>query len=180
VDGPAPTCERFGAHKDGPAGSARQSAHGQRRQRPHKARKETRGQIQHDTHGRLVKDGPTFDQLLAKNANKKTVPRDQSTKKPWSPAKTKRPNKMAQKATQQASPVHPMRPGYFPPVYSSSVYYPVQIWNGTTMNPWHMYSPFVCPDWGHLHYIPFDPLIKWSWPRKIQSETTFIHWCFIE
>jgi hypothetical protein len=48
------------------------------------------------------------------------------------------------------------------------------------MNPWHMYSPFVYPDWGHLHYIPFDPLIKWSWPRKIQSETTFIHWCFIE
>jgi hypothetical protein len=66
-----------------------------------------------------------------------------------------------------------MRPGYFPPVYSSLVYYPVQIWNGTTMNPWHMYSPFVYPDGGgggHLHYIPFDPLIKWSWSRKIQSE----------
>jgi hypothetical protein len=41
ADGPTPTCGRFGAHKDGSAGSARQSAHGQRRQRPHKARKET-------------------------------------------------------------------------------------------------------------------------------------------
>jgi hypothetical protein len=148
VDGPAPTCGRSCAHNDGPAGSARQSAHGQRRQRPHKARKEMRGQSQHDTHGRLVKVGPTFDQLLAKNASKKTLPCDRSTNKPRSPAKTKRPNKAAQKATQQASHVHPMRPGYFPPVYSSSVYYPVQIWNGTTMNPWHMYSPFVYQDWG--------------------------------
>jgi hypothetical protein len=168
-------CGQSGAHQDGPTGSARQAAHGQRRQRTHKARKETRGQRQHDAHGRLVNIGPTFDQLLAKNASKKTVPCDRSTKKPRLPAKTKRPNKMAQKATQQASLVHPMRPGYFTPVYSSSVYYPVQIWNGTTMNPWHMYSPFVYPDWGHLYYIPFDPLIKWSWPRKIHSETAFIH-----
>jgi hypothetical protein len=58
------------------------------RQRPHKARKETRGQSQHDGHGRPVKAGATFDQLLAKNASKKTVPHDRSTKKPRSPAKT--------------------------------------------------------------------------------------------
>jgi hypothetical protein len=118
--------------------------------------------------------------MLAKNASKKTVPRDWSTKKPRSPTKTKRSNKTVQKTTQQASPVHSMRPGYFPPVYSSSVYYPVQIWNGTTMNPCHVYSLFVYPDRGHLHYIPFDPLIKWSWMRKIQSKMAFIHWCFIE
>jgi hypothetical protein len=24
---------------------------------------------------------------------------------------------------------------------------------------------------GHRHSIPFDPLIRWSWPRKMQSET---------
>jgi hypothetical protein len=137
-----------GAHKGSPTGSARQSAHGQRRQRPHKVRKETRGQSQHDAHGRLAKAGPTFDQLLAENASKMAVPYDRSTKKPRSPAKTKRPNKTAQKATTQAPHVHPMRLGYFPPVYSSSVYYPVQIWNGMAMNPWHMYSPFVYPDWG--------------------------------
>ena len=117
ADGPTPTCGRSSANKDGPAGSARQSAYGQRRQCPHKARKETRGQSQHDAHGRLVKVGPTFDQFLAKIASKKTVPRDRSTKKPRSPARTKQPNKTAQKATQQASHVHPMRPGYFPPVY---------------------------------------------------------------
>jgi hypothetical protein len=134
ADGPTPTCGQSGAHKDGPAGSARQSAHGQRRQHPHKARKETRGQSQHDTHGWLVKADPTLNQLLAKNASKKTISCDRSTKKPRSHSKTKRSNKTAQKATQQASHVHPMRPGYFPPVYPS-VYYPVQIWNGTMMNP---------------------------------------------
>jgi hypothetical protein len=85
--------------------------------------------------GRLLKADPTFDQLLSKSARKKTVLRDRSTKKPRSPSKMKRPNKMARKATQQASPIHPMGPGYFPPIYLSSVYYPVQIWNGTTMNP---------------------------------------------
>jgi hypothetical protein len=177
MDGPTPTCGRSGAQTDSPANSAGQSAYDQRRQPPHKARKETQGQ---STYGRLIKADLTFDQLLSKSASKKTVLCDRSTKKPRSPAKTKRPNKMARNATQQASPIHPMRPGYFPPVYSSSVYYPIQIWNGTTMNPWYMYSPVVYPDWEHLNSIPFDPLIKWSWPRKTQSETTFIHWCFIE
>jgi hypothetical protein len=98
------------------------------------------------TYGWLIKAGPTFDQLLSKSARKKTVLHDRSTKKPRSPAKTKWPNKMARKATQQASPIHPMGPGYFPPVYSLSVYYHVQIWNGTTMNPWYIYSIFVYPD----------------------------------
>jgi hypothetical protein len=100
------------------------------------------------TYGRLIKADPTFDQLLSKSARKKTVLHDRSMKKPRSLAKTKRPNKMARKATQQASPIHPMGLGYFPPVYSFSVYYLVQIWNGTTMNPWYIYSLFVYPDWG--------------------------------
>jgi hypothetical protein len=61
ADYPTPLCGRFGAHTDGPADSAGQSAHGQRRQPPHKARKETQGQ---STHSRLVKADPSFDQLL--------------------------------------------------------------------------------------------------------------------
>jgi hypothetical protein len=32
------------------------------------------------------------------------------------------------------------------------------MWNGTTMNPWYMHSPFAYSGWGHLHSIPFDPL----------------------
>jgi hypothetical protein len=96
ADSPAPTCGQSGAHKDSPAGSARQSAHGQRRQPPYKAlkEKETQGQ---STYGRSIKADPTFDQLLSKNTNKKTILRDRSTKKPRSPAKTKRVNKMAER-----------------------------------------------------------------------------------
>lgn len=179
TDGLTHTCGRSGAQTDGPANSAGQSTYGQRHQPPHKALKGKEMQWQ-STYGRLIKADPTFDQLLSKNTRKKTVLHGRSTKKPRSPTKTKRVNKTALKATQQASPIHPMRPGYFPPVYSSSVYYLVQIWNGMMMNPWYMYSPFVYPDWGHLHSILFDPLIKWPWSRKIQSETAFIHWCFIE
>jgi hypothetical protein len=135
-----------------PANPAGQSTYDRRRQPLHEARNETQGQR---TYSQLIKADSTFDQLLSKNASKKTVPRDRSMKNPRSPAKTKWPNKMAQKATRQASLVHPMRPGYFPPVYSSSVYCPTQMWNGTTMNPWYIYSPFVYPGWGAPPFYSF-------------------------
>ena len=145
ADGSAPMCGQFGAQTNGPANPARQSTYDRRRQPLHGARKETQGRITYSS----------FDQLLSKNASKKTVPRDRSTKKPRSPVKTKRPNKTAQKATRQASPVHPMRPGYFPPVYSSSAYCPTQMWNGTTMNPWYIYRPFVYPGCGTPPFYSF-------------------------
>jgi hypothetical protein len=146
TDDMAPTCGRSGAQIDGSANSTGQSAYAQRRQPPHKTLKGKKTQRQ-STNGRLIKADSTVDQLLSKNTSEKAVLRDRSMKKPRSPAKTKRVNKMARKVKQQASPIHPMRPGYFPPVYSSSVYYPVQTWNGTMMNPWYMYSPFVYPYW---------------------------------
>jgi hypothetical protein len=96
VDGPAPACGRSGAQTNGPANSAGQSTYDQRRQPLHEARKKTQGQ---STYSRLIKADPTFDQLLSKNTSKKTIPRYRSTKKPRSPAKTKRPNKTAQRAT---------------------------------------------------------------------------------
>jgi hypothetical protein len=37
------------------------------------------------------------------------------------------------------------------------------------MVPDNMRTPFVYSGWGHLHSIPFVPLIKWSRPRKMQS-----------
>jgi hypothetical protein len=152
TDGPAPTCGRSGAQTNGLANSVGQSIYDQRHRPLHETRKKMQGQ---STYSRLIKADPTFDQLLSKNASKKTVPHDRSTKKPRSPAKSKRSNKTAQKATRQASPVHPMRSGYFPPVYSSSVYCPTQMWNGTTMNPWYMYSPFVYPGWGAHPFYSF-------------------------
>jgi hypothetical protein len=33
---------------------------------------------------------------------------------------------------------------------------------------------------GDLYYIPFDLLIRWSWSRKMQSKTIFMHWSLIE
>ena len=105
ADGPAPTCGRSDAQTNGPANSARQSPYDKRCQPLHEARRKTQGQ---STYSRLIKVDPTFDQLLSKNASKKTIPHDRSTKKPQLPAKMKRPNKTAQKATRQASSV----PGY--------------------------------------------------------------------
>jgi hypothetical protein len=147
TNGMAPTCGRSGAQTDSSANSAGQPAYAQRRQPPHKTSKGKETQRQ-STNGWLIKADSTVDQLLSKNTSEKTVLRDRSTKKPRSPAKTKWLNNTTRKATQQASPIHPMRPGYFPPVYSSSIYYPAQTWNGTMMNPWYMYSPFVYPYWG--------------------------------
>jgi hypothetical protein len=92
TDGPAPTCGRSDAQINGPANLAGQSTYDRRRQPLQGARKETQGRI---TYSRLIKADSSFDQLLSKNARKKTVPRDRSTKKPRSPAKTKRPNKTA-------------------------------------------------------------------------------------
>jgi hypothetical protein len=94
ADGPAPTCGRSGAQTNGPANSAGQSTYDQRRRTLHEARKKMQGQ---STYSRLIKVDPTFDQLLSKNTSKKTVPRDRSTKKTRSPAKSKRSNKTAQR-----------------------------------------------------------------------------------
>jgi hypothetical protein len=154
TDDLAPTSGRSSVQIDGSANSAGQSAYAQRRQPPHKTLKGKETQ-RRSTNGRLIKADSTVDQLLSKNASKKTIPRDRSTQKPRSPTKTKRPNKMAQKATRQASSVHPMRPGYFPPVYSSSVYCPTQMWNNMVMNAWYMYSPFVYPGWGAPPFYSF-------------------------
>jgi hypothetical protein len=60
------------------------------------------------------------------------------------------------------------------------MHYHIQIWNGTTMNPWYMQLPLPIQAGWHPHSILFDPLIKWSRPRKMQSKTTFMYWGFIE
>jgi hypothetical protein len=127
------------AHASGSANPIRQFAHSQRHRPRHKAKKWMQGQNTCNAHGRLVKAGPAFDQLLSKYASKKVVLRNRPIKKP----RTKRPNKTAQKATQQAMSIHPLMPGYLPSAYSLVIYCSVQIWNGTTMNPWYMHSPFA-------------------------------------
>jgi hypothetical protein len=73
ADGPAPTRGQSGAHADDPTDSVGQSVHGQRRRPPHKAKKGTHMRSTYNAHGRLIKAGPTFDQLLSKYASKKVV-----------------------------------------------------------------------------------------------------------
>jgi hypothetical protein len=94
ADGPTPMCGQSGAQTNGPANSAGQSTYDQRRQPLYEARKKTQGQ---SIYSRLIKVDPTSDQLLSKNASKKTVLRDRSTKKPWSPTKTKQPKRRRDK-----------------------------------------------------------------------------------
>jgi hypothetical protein len=116
ADGPAPMCGRSGAQINGPANPAGQSTYDRKASASTRSKEIDAGQ---STYSRLIKADSTFHQLLSKNASKKTVPHDRSTKKSQSPAKTKWPNKTTQKAMRQASPVHPMRLGYFTLVYSS-------------------------------------------------------------
>lgn len=113
------------------------------------------GQSTCNAHGRLVKAGPTFDQLLSKYASKMVILCNRQATKP----RTKQPNKTARKATQQTSPIHPVMLGCSPPTYSSSIYCPVQMWNGTTMNPWYMHSPFVYLDWGTPPFYTFCSVV---------------------
>jgi hypothetical protein len=44
-----------------------------------------------------------------------------------------------------------------------------------TVNPWYMHSPFAYSDWGYLSSIPFDPSIRWSRLRKMESKMAYMH-----
>jgi quinol-cytochrome oxidoreductase complex cytochrome b subunit len=70
------------------------------------------------------------------------VPCDRTIKQLWSSARETQPNKMAQKAMQQVSPIHPMLPWYFLPAYSSLIYFLAQAWGSAAINPYYMYHPF--------------------------------------
>jgi hypothetical protein len=60
--------------------------------------------------------------------------------------------------------------------FYSSVQGPPGVETPTTINKWYMQnSPFAYSDWGHLHSIPFDLLIRWLWPRKMRSKTAYMY-----
>jgi hypothetical protein len=58
------------------------------------------------------------------------------------------------------TPIHPslVMLEYFPPAYPSSICYPVQMWNGTMMNPWYMHSPFTYSGWRAPPFYTFWPI----------------------
>jgi hypothetical protein len=107
-------------------------------------------QISSKTSCRLAKVVPTFE---------KDVPCGKPTKQFWSPAKATRLNKMAQKATQQVSFVHPLMTWYFSLTYSSLIYFPIQTWGSAAMSPYYMYHPIT---YSGLGTIILYLLIHWS------------------
>jgi hypothetical protein len=89
-DGSTHRRERSGTTSDGPDNSSGRSGPTQDSQRPYtfKPRRPEIGTWKTNTFkaaGRLVKTGPTFDQLLSKYVKKKVVPSDRPAKRPRSP-----------------------------------------------------------------------------------------------
>jgi hypothetical protein len=101
-DGPTHRCRRSGTTPDGPENSSGRSDHTQGPQRPRtfKPRRLEIGTWKTNTFkaaGRLVKSGPTFDQLLSKYVKKKAGSSD-------------RPPKRSRLPTQERQQVRPIRP----------------------------------------------------------------------
>jgi hypothetical protein len=72
---------------------------------------------------------------------------------------------MAQNATQQVLPIHPVMARYFLPIYSSLICYPVQIWNSMIMNLWYIHIPFAYSSCGTPPFYTF-----WSIDQMIMAE----------
>jgi hypothetical protein len=90
TDSPPPRRGRSDASPDGLENSSGRSGHAQDSQRSHtfKPRRPEIGTWKTNTFkaaGRLVKSGPTFDQLLSKYVKKKAGPSDRPAKRPRSP-----------------------------------------------------------------------------------------------
>jgi hypothetical protein len=91
TDSPPSRHGRSDASPDGPGNSSGRSGHAQDSQRPctFKPRRLEIGMWKTNTFkavGRLVKAGPTFDQLLSKYVKKKVGPSDQPAKRPRYPS----------------------------------------------------------------------------------------------
>jgi hypothetical protein len=87
TDSPSSRRGRSDASPDGPEDSGGRSSHAQDSQRPRtfKPRRPEIGTWKTNTFkavGRLIKPGPTFDQLLSKYVKKKAIPSDRPPKRP--------------------------------------------------------------------------------------------------
>jgi hypothetical protein len=66
----------------------------------------------------------------------------------------------------QASLIYLVMPGYFPPIYASLTYCPVQMWDGTPVNPWYMHSPFSYLGCGAPPFYTFWSIDQMVIPKK--------------
>jgi hypothetical protein len=98
------------------------------------------------------------------------------TKSKGQSVRKQKPTKPAQKVAPPGSSSHPP-PGiaWCFPVYPSPMCCPTHVWGGTTMNQYYWPSPFAYLGWGHHKFLPIDMLIRQTWPKMMQSETTSVH-----
>jgi hypothetical protein len=134
-DGPTHRRGRFGTTPDGPENSSGRSGPTQDSQRPHtfKPRGLEIGTWKTNTFkaaGRLVKTGPTFDQLLSKYVKKKASPRNRPAKRPRSLVHEQRqvrpiePPHQSEEMKGHTMQLRPNIPAWTPPPPYSPMPYP--------------------------------------------------------
>jgi hypothetical protein len=169
-DGPACRREWFGTPPDGLEGSGGRSGRTQDSQRPRtfKPRRPEIGTWKTNTFkaaGRLIKAGPTFDQLLSKYVKKKADPSDRPAKRPRSPIHEQRqvrpigPPHQSEEMKGHTIQVRPNIPAWTPPppyppmpypyTYLPPPYVPNQMWG---MPPYPFGMPQY-PAWGHPKHL---------------------------
>jgi hypothetical protein len=164
-DGPTHRRGRSGTTPDGPENSSGRSGPTQDSQRPRtfKPRRPEIGTWKTNTFkavGRLVKTGPTFNQLLSKYVKKKASPRDRPAKQPRSPVHEQRqvrligPPHQSEEMKGHTVQLRPSIPAWTPPppyppmpypyTYMPPSYVPNQMWG---MLPYSFGMPQY-PAWG--------------------------------
>jgi hypothetical protein len=170
ADSPPSRRGQSDASPDGPANSSGRSGHTQDSQRPctFKPRRPEIGTWKTNIFkaaGRLVKPGPTFDQLLSKYVKKKAGPSNRPAKRPHSPIHEQRqvrPIGSPHQSEEMKGHTVQLRPNILtwtpPPPYSSMPYpytylsppyVPNQMWG---MPPYPFGMPQY-PAWGHPKHL---------------------------
>jgi hypothetical protein len=175
TDSPPSRRGRSDAFPNGPKNSSGRSGRAQDSQRPRtfKPRRPEIGTWKTNTFkaaGRLVKPGPTFDQLLSKYVKKKTGPSDRPAKRPHSPIHEQRqvrpigPPHQSEEMKGHTVQLRPNIPTWTPPppypsmpypyTYLPPPYVPNQMWG---MPPYPFGMPQY-PAWGAPQTSVFDRL----------------------
>jgi hypothetical protein len=176
ADGPPSRRGRSEASPDGPKAADGQSGHTQDPQQPRtfKPRRPEIGTWKTNTFkaaGRLVKSGPTFDQLLSKYVKKKAGPSDRPAKRPRSPIREQRQVRPIGSPHQSEemkghsiqvrpniptwTPPPPYPPMLYPYTYLPPPYVPNQMWG---MPPYPIGMPQY-PAWGAPQTSVFNRLV---------------------
>jgi hypothetical protein len=139
---------------------------------PQHSKTSIRKQNTSKTSDRLSRVVPTFDQLFAKYMKKMVIPHNRpikQTKSKWRYVRTK----PAQKVAPMCHPLLGM--AWCLPVYPSPMCCPTQVW---VVRRWICISGSIrllIRAVGHHNFLPIDMLIRHTWPKRMQTETTYVH-----